>query len=269
MTFTFNNEAFSSYQEMQPFAISYLIDNFVTWLNNRYRYIDFGYGDLIFASEVLECDSYRLVEFNQLGIYLDEAIPELFFVEENGETSKSKTKEYTEKLQNDILRKARLNEVHNQINTNFKISLNAMLMKSQYESYLDSDKTSVLIKSLEHIYSSFVKESLSRVETLTNETLQSENPDASYNYWLYIFSNPTIWNDAILNYITPLIKGQTFFEDFDANMHDIEAEIFENMEALLSSYFPIGNQLLKQIQTKDFNCLPFGGHVIEPNENNY
>lgn len=269
MMFVFNDEKFTSYEEMKPVAISYLIDNFASWVNEKYHYIDFGYGDMVFASEILECDSYSLAEYNQLGVYLDEKIAELFHVEADGKIDEAKTKEYSKKLDRDVYRKAKLNEVHNQINTNFKVALNAMLMKGQYEGYLDGDKTAKLIKSLNHIYMDFVKESMSRVETLVNESLGCENPDAGYNYWLYIFSDSAIWKDAILNFVEPLMKDEVFFVDFGTNIHDVEAEILENIDILLSDYFPIGKNMLKQIQMKDFNCLPFGGHAIEVNGNNY
>lgn len=59
------------------------------------------------------------------------------------------------------------------------------------------------------------------------------------------------------------------FADFDTNIHDIEAEVLENVDSLLSAHFPVSKNMLKQIQTKDFNSLPFGGHVIEVNSNNY
>lgn len=267
--FVFNNEEFTSYEEMKPVAIGYLIDNFTGWVNEKFHYIDFGYGDMVFASEILECDSYSLAEYNQLGIYLDEKISELFHVEADGKIDEVKTKEYSKKLDCDVYKKAKLNEVHNQINTNFKVALNAMLMKGQYGGYLDADKTAKLIKSLNRIYTTFIKESMSRVETLVNESLGCENPDTGYNYWLYIFSDPAIWKDVILCYIEPLIKDEGFFNDFEANIYDVEAEIIENIESLLSDYFPIGENMLKQIQTKDFNCLAFGGHVIEASGNNY
>lgn len=269
MMFVFNNEEFTSYEEMKSVAVSYLIDNFASWVNDRYHYIDFGYSDMVFASEVLECDGYSLAEYNQLGIYLDEKITKLFRVEVDGKVDEAKTKEYSKKLDRDVYRKAKLNEVHNQINTNFKIALNAMLMKGQYEGYLNNDKTTYLIKSLNHIYTTLIKESMSRVETLVNESLGCENPDAGYNYWLYIFSDPVIWKDAILNYFEPLIKDGLFFNDFETNIYDVDAEIIENIESLLSDYFPISENMLKQIQTKDFNCLAFGGHVIEVSGNNY
>lgn len=267
--FVFNDEKFASYEEMKPVAISYLIGNFTGWVNEKYHYIDFGYGDMVFASEILECDNYSLAEYNQLGIYLDEKIAKLFRVEADGKVDEAKTKEYSKKLDRDVYRKAKLNEVHNQINTNFKVALNAMLMKGQYEGYLDGDKTAKLIKSLNHIYMAFVKESMSRVETLVNESLGCENPGAGYNYWLYIFSDSAIWKDAILNFVEPLMKDEVFFVDFGTNIHDVEAEILENIDILLSDYFPIGKNMLKQIQMKDFNCLPFGGHAIEVNGNNY
>lgn len=267
--FVFNDEKFTSYEEMKPVAVNYLIDNFDSWVNEKYHYMDFGYGDMIFASEILECDSYKLAEYNQLGIYLDEKIAELFHVEADDKVDEAKTKEYSKKLDHDVYRKAKLNEVHNQINANFKVVLNAMLMKCQYEGYLNADKTTELIKSLNRIYTTFVRESMSRVEMLVNESLGYENSDAGYNYWLYIFSDPAVWKDAILNFIEPLIKDEVFFSDFGTNIHDVDAEILENIESLLSSYFPIGESMLKQIRTKDFNCLSFGGLVIEVNGNNY
>lgn len=269
MMFVFNNEKFASYEEMKPVAVSYLIDNFADWVNGKYHYMDFGYGDMFFASEILECDSYRLAEYNQLGIYLDEKIKELFHVEEDDKVDEGKTKKYFKILDHDVCRKAKLNEVHNQINANFKIALNAILAKCQYEGNLDADKTTKLIKSLNCIYTTFVKESKSRVEALVNESLGYENFDAGYNYWLYIFSDPAVWKDAILSYVESLIKDEVFFADFDANIHDIEAEVLENVDSLLSAHFPVSKNMLKQIQTKDFNSLPFGGHVIEVNSNNY
>lgn len=269
MMFVFNNEEFTSYEEMKPAAVGYLIDNFASWVNDKYHYMDFGYGDMVFASEILECDSYSLAEYNQLGIYLDEKIGELFCVEADGKVDEAKTKEYSKKLDYDVCRKAKLNEVHNQININFKVALNAMLMKGQYGGYLDADKTTKLIKSFNRIYTTFVKESKSRVEALVNENLGYENFDAGYNYWLYIFSDPAVWKDAILSYVESLIKDEVFFADFDANIHDIEAEVLENVDSLLSAHFPVSKNMLKQIQTKDFSSLPFGGHVIEVNSNNY
>lgn len=269
MMFVFNNEEFTSYEEMKPAAVGYLIDNFASWVNDKYHYMDFGYGDMVFASELLECDNYSLAEYNQLGVYLDEKIGELFHVEADGKVDEIKTKEYSKKLDHDVYRKAKLNEVHNQINTNFKVALNSMLMRGQYECYLDGDKTTKLIKSLNHICTTFVKETMSRVKMLVNESLGFENPDAGYNYWLYIFSDPAIWKDAILCYIEPLIKDEGFFNDFEANIYDIEAEILENTESFLSSYFPIGESMLKQIQAKDFSCLLFGGRVMEVGGNNH